>query len=137
MRIILLIVIVALNACARMPSRTELEGGSFGPKPTEKQVMDHLSEILIDAESARYKEILISRGWINRAGVMGGSVVRYGWCADARVNAKNRYGGYTGYSTFKLFFADNSVNDRTPDKFVLCGKGVICSSYGCENEMKD
>lgn len=93
------LVALALSACAQRPTAEQIQNADYGTYPGdhEKIVKDYLERLLKDPESARYRFI---KGPIRAYSSYFGPV-QYGYGVCAEVNAKNSYGGYTGY---KLHF---------------------------------
>jgi hypothetical protein len=73
-------------------------------------VKAYFEEILKDPESARYKFDTPERayrraGWANR-----GRVAWQGYVIPVNVNAKNSYGGYTGYKRYFALMRDGRLS---------------------------
>lgn len=76
-----------------------------GPQPTDEYVreyaLEYLRRTLKDSESARYEWGAVERGnW-------KGATERFGtpgWILNVSVNAKNSYGGYTGFTPYKFVY---------------------------------
>jgi hypothetical protein len=99
--LVLFSIVVFVAGCAPGPSRSltaeEQRYLSTGPGPIpddyQEIVRAYMDGILIDPESARYS------GWrVPKRGTVQDYFGRYvtGWKVCAEVNAKNRFGGYTG-----------------------------------------
>ncbi len=81
-----------------------------GPRPSmeyaQAAALEYFRLILKDAESARYEwggiEQGVFRGGLERFGTPG-------WILSVSVNGKNSYGGYTGFSPYKLIFRSGFI----------------------------
>ncbi|MBJ6724396.1 hypothetical protein [Geomesophilobacter sediminis] len=108
----LLSVIIAcllLSACA--VSREAMMKADYGPQPSKEEAMQkvkqYLSLVLIDPDSLKLAcSDDIRKGWL-RDDPLGGTP-NFGWLIYCNVNAKNRFGGYTGYKNY--FFAINKFS---------------------------
>lgn len=93
-----LIAVAALVAgCASAPTTGEIAGFDYGPYPSAYQtvIQDYLRQRLKDPDSAQYQwERGPSQGW-DRYGRLN-----VGWRVCLQVNAKNSFGGYTGFRPY-------------------------------------
>jgi len=84
----------------------EAKVAQYPPKPTDykNKVKAYLYARLKDPDSALYDDWSLSKAY------QGCNPPIYGWMSMVRVNAKNGFGGYTGYQ-FYLFWhnADGSI----------------------------
>jgi len=102
--------LVALVGCASTYSIPA--GVDCGPQPTQVQVdqavkywVDHVG--LKDPGSAQTKEAhVVNRAGWNR-GLVNGGGKDYGWEVAFQCNAKNAYGGYTGFREETLLLCPN------------------------------
>jgi hypothetical protein len=107
---------VSLSACA--PIQGDASDMLPGPKPlnAEAQVKTAIKALLKDPYTARFESVeppsvftcggVFSHQWRT-------------WMAQATVNARNSFGGYTGAETYYVFFKDGRV-DAVQDGFALC-----------------
>ena len=94
------------------------------PKNYERQIRQYLNETLLDGDSARIRIITPPRKVLrlSNQGVQGSG--RAGWdafylaCAD--VNAKNAYGGYTGWQTKMFRFKNNTIEGNPTGAYAAC-----------------
>lgn len=95
-------------------STQELASLNCGPSPgqavMETKARSHFNAVLKDSESARIKFHEARRAW-QKDGSLRGGTLHGGWLLVAEVNAKNSYGGYTGFQNYYLFF-ENGVMYR-------------------------
>lgn len=81
-----------------------------GEQPTleyvQRAVLAYFKLALKDPDSAKYEwgsiELGTWKGALERFGTPG-------WIATVHVNAKNSYGGYTGFTPFKFVFRSGSI----------------------------
>lgn len=114
--VFIVIVALILSACAINPTdrqATAEQLASIGEEPTQEMVQERVKrwgeDTLKDFESARWRfngkpfKFQISKGWAQSGqGAMG-----VGWASEFEVNAKNSYGGYTGYKCYVILFVSN------------------------------
>ncbi len=96
-----------LCGCANAPpSQEQLDTASYGEQPSayEAKVKKAFTSILINPEGASYEFESPEKGW--GAGDTG---FRFGWVVWARVNSKNRFGEYAGWSDYKVLLYGNRV----------------------------
>lgn len=113
MRYLLLSFFLVLSGCAAT-FKTLQPDYDFGPPPTnfEEKVKNELKYILKDPSSAVYdfRNSKPVKAYTNSGLVAGGEINWAGWVVFYRVNAKNSYGGYTGFETRKAFFTNNEIH---------------------------
>lgn len=75
----------------------------FGPPPVayEESIKAHMETMLKDPESARYRFGQPRKGYANRGMAYGGQVLFVGYVVPVQVNAKNSFGGYTGFKPYQ------------------------------------
>jgi hypothetical protein len=100
--------LLILSACATgTPNAADI-----GPVPTidpDQEVKSRLELILIDSDSAKYRRVGGPvPGRAQQALLLGGQVVE-GWGYCYLINAKNRLGGYTGYTPYYFVFRNNTI----------------------------
>ena len=106
-----------ISGCAStgMPTATEQKAAYHGPEPTTLQIQNainsHLAKTLKDPYSAMIKDISKPVQSHIRGAMIEGYPVTYGWLLTFSVNAKNSYGGYTGYQKYTLLLRDGVVVD--------------------------
>lgn len=111
-RVIIAALTVSLAACSTTPTG---QGGKpltladAGPKPTDAMAIAKavMLPILKDPESARFQLIRPARPVVTGDTIFhkGGA----GWEICVNVNAKNSYGGYTGYRTTYILWNSGRV----------------------------
>jgi hypothetical protein len=91
-----------LNVIA--PSPRELAAADCGPEPiaAEEQIRDWLRYRLKDYDSVRLEVESPKKGYSTR--LTPDRQLFLGWDVVARVNAKNSFGAYAGWTTYHFFF---------------------------------
>ena len=98
--------------CAIQPTKDEIAAADYGAPPTDHrtQIENYFSSSLKDPESVRYGEISEPRkGHASIANRWSGWSNVFGYHVDASINAKNSYGGYTGYKRYSFLFRDGKL----------------------------
>jgi len=124
----LLFACVYLQGCAIAPTDSSgrtLTVADAGPAPTDHEASfkASITGLLKDPESARYRNISKPTAQVVNTvpGFMTGGV---GWSMCGEVNAKNTYGGYTGFQWWwVLVNQDTLVTYQTGDMAtIICTK---------------
>lgn len=101
--------LVLLGACASGPSPEQLRVADYGAEVSaqdaEQMIRAYFDQTLKDSESARYKFSPPAKGWLKPDPSIWGETF-YGRLVEVQVNAKNSYGGYTGYEAWKFLIRD-------------------------------
>jgi hypothetical protein len=105
--LILSVSAVFISGCAlegQKVQSAEAATRDFGECPTdyEEQIHQKFEETLKDPYSAHYEIGSPYQGKVWRGLLFGGD--GYGWVVDARINAKNSFGGYTGNRRWTFLF---------------------------------
>ena len=132
--------ITGSNVIARVPSAQEVANADFGgPAPSRQQVQNQVVAVvkskLKDPESGKVQIGDIRRGWLSVPDKPGTSAqLMYGWFVDVQVNARNSFGGYTGFQTWLFMFRDGQVVFDLPpdDRVYLLGRGGAKIGYADE-----
>lgn len=105
------VVLLIFCGCAGTPPTIdEFTKADYGEKPDkstyELKVKTYFEGCLKDPESAKYKFEKPIKGWYGKtlSNLAGPRKIDYGWIVLVRVNAKNSYGGYTGYKSYNCLF---------------------------------
>jgi hypothetical protein len=112
--LLLLTLTPLLTGCATAPTGEALAQADYGTEITQADAEQLASALLgaylKDPASAQIVWAPVQRGWIKEP-IINGGAMRFGYLLEARVNAKNSYGGYTGAKPFRfLFFNGNLVS---------------------------
>ena len=93
--------------CASAPSQEQLDTADYGSPisqlEAERKAKVWLKGHLKDPNSAEIDWGVVEPGWIRDAPIQGGGFV-FGYRLDSQVNAKNSFGGYTGYKPYIFLF---------------------------------
>lgn len=91
----------ALTACA--PTQQELANADYGlyPKNYEQIIKNNLNSTLKDPDSAKIDFLGDPQKFYHFR--------KYGYATCINLNAKNSYGGYSGYEKVYFFIRDNVV----------------------------
>jgi len=109
---LLVVFAVLIAGCAYGPTQDEITYGRYGEQPDQAKAEESAKAFfetrLKDPESARYQFNPVYKGWMysNR---FEGSIFYAGYILQAQVNSKNSYGGYAGWTTYRLLFNGNAL----------------------------
>jgi hypothetical protein len=104
----LVLVCLLLYGCSFQAADPSADYGPY-PNNYEKIVTAYMEESLIDPWSAQYKMSKPRRAYANDGLMFGGGVLWYGYVVDVAVNARNRYGGYTGWQYYQVPIQNGQV----------------------------
>lgn len=98
----ILAVVLLLAGCNLAPSRAEWDAANFGQKPDAKAMTeDWIHEVFIDPDSAMVYEITEPQRVCFHPGSIRSKT--YGWLWFVDVNSKNKFGGYVGRQTHRIY----------------------------------
>ena len=100
-----------LAGCATpMPTQEQITAADCGPTPASAQdaIKHWFDTALKDSDSARLRFGEPKKGVVRDAPIEGGKL-HWGWIVQVQVNAKNSYGGYTGFQDYSFFFRDGRM----------------------------
>lgn len=103
-------IISIVSGCATGPTKEELANADFGKNLNEKEcqviAQDFISKKLKDPDSAKFAFAnKCEKGFTSSVPILG-LPIAYGWMQKGEVNAKNSFGGYTGFSKFMVLMKD-------------------------------
>ncbi len=97
---------------AKQPTADELAAADYGApidqEHAQQQVTAWMTYRLKDADSAKYQWGTVDRGFVKDAPIIGGHIYT-GYVLHALVNAKNSYGGYSGFEEYTFLFRDGQI----------------------------
>lgn len=100
--------VLAFAACATSPGEKALETANYGESPgsgLESRVRAAFDPILLHADGAEFRCKEPERGWgHDQQGFV------YGWVVWTDVNAKNQFGAFTGWQSYKVLTRDGEVH---------------------------
>lgn len=102
---------LALTACAFQQPRSDADYGAV-PGDYQQLIVAYYQDILKDPESAKYKFELPQRAYGNTGLAYGGGVTWIGMAVRIQINAKNSFGGYTGFKPYTVFFTNGRVTGQ-------------------------
>jgi len=112
------------------PTAEEFAKADYGTPITQQAGQDKaqgwLKGVLKDPSSAQYDWGTVQQGWARTAPIEGGKLI-FGYRLDAKINARNSFGGYNGYKPY-LFIFKNGELDGVWGEQVL-GSGYSATSY--------
>lgn len=87
---------------------------SWEAPPSENVVQqitpEYFETILKDSDSAKYRYGTPFKGYTNEGLLYGGKINWSGWLYPVSINAKNSYGGYTGFKTYYLQLSRGQID---------------------------
>lgn len=110
--LILLLSLALLGCASKALTTEEAMAADYGNHPSnyEEIVTDWFYETLKDPDSAKYRfESEPTKAYTRKAPVAGGGISEFGYYIKVLVNAKNSYGGYTGWEEYRLLIRDDKV----------------------------
>lgn len=108
--LILCFVLFGATGCVHSPGPADLASADYGPKPEnyEETIKNVFTSKLRDPSSAQWNFGAPYQGYAIASPIQGGYVQGYGWFLDVGLNAKNGFGGYTGFQNYRLFYSHGS-----------------------------
>ncbi len=115
-KILLPLLALAFAGCATNPNAPEIaaqaEAAGYGAPPPanwQETIKGFMEMRLKDSTSAQYKFGEPRKGWLTKAPISGGGFDVSGYRVSVAINAKNSYGGYTGYANHEFLLRDGRV----------------------------
>lgn len=108
---ILFLALAVLTGCAGLAPITDedIRGANFGAKPSKNEantrIKSYLNNTLIDPDSVKLSCSDVYKGWAKENYVTDSP--KFGYIVVCNVNAKNRFGGYTGAKEYVYIFNGN------------------------------
>ena len=111
-RLIAFAFILTLTGCASGPTAQQIAAADYGSpvdqEQAEAQVKLYFKGVLKDPYSAHYQFGRAYRGYVVGS-AFEGRQLSAGYLLDTQVNAKNSYGGYTGYKSYRFLFQSGAL----------------------------
>jgi len=122
MRILLLIVILAaLTGCATTVTNEQWQKADYGKKLDQSVYVAYIEQSvkssLIDPDSLQMSCADARKGWAKNIN----EPHQFGWLVFCQVNAKNRFGGYTGAKHYIYLFKGDQVLVSIPSGYANRG----------------
>jgi len=115
MRLLPVAALIFLVSCAPPVLTPEEKAAKCGPRPTQQEaeaaVKTWCDGHLKDPFSAQTRGILVLGPGAYQIGLVSGGGWRYGWLVSFQVNAKNSYGGYTGWTFREWLWQNGQIID--------------------------
>ncbi|EAP1215536.1 hypothetical protein POI25_003917 [Salmonella enterica] len=116
---------LVLSGCAQYnrPSDIKIQNGDYGLAPTDTdkaEVESFIRGNLVDPNSAMFKIDAPKKYWITDSK----GITHFGYFIGVLVNAKNSFGGYTGWQPEGIFYKNGSMTDVTEID--------MCSDWACQ-----
>lgn len=120
-----------LASCALNPTAEQIAAADYGAPITEEKAISiadqFLENRLKDKSSAKIEWGSFNKSWL-REGIIHGGGTKYGYQLMARVNAKNSFGGYTGWKQYVFLLRDDRVVSAYAER-------TVRGQYGSHEEM--
>ena len=99
--------------CVSMPTQEELANFDYGSPITidyKKAIVKYFEPTLFDPYSAmiQFQDGEPQKWWHKDPPILG-SHIWIGYAVPVRLNAKNRFGGYTGMKEYRFLFKNNRI----------------------------
>lgn len=104
---IVIVLTMFIFGCTTPPTQKQLDAADYGAYPDSYKeiIKNYLDRSLKDPESAKIEYIFSPRTAWNK---LGGDL-KFGYSVCVNVNAKNSYGGYTGFQRHYFLIKNGSV----------------------------
>lgn len=117
--VLMFFTVLMLAACATPPKPEEIKSADYGEKPSTNDMVsaakNYMSKSLYDPYSAVYSCSKPVKSWITAGAGKEGNVefnrTYFGYSSACTINAKNRFGGYTGNQEY-LFMIYGKGNGK-------------------------
>jgi hypothetical protein len=113
---LLLCVVSFLGGCGSTPTQQQIQNAYYGPYPAnyEANIKDYMNHVLYDSQSAIYEFSSPYQGygyrWTDKNGnATPFATLEFGWIVNFNINAKNRFGGYVGFTPYRVVIRDDKV----------------------------
>lgn len=116
----------SLSGCAYNPSSVDVTNADYGLPPSDgykNQIEQDISKTLLDPDSAKYIFDAPCKFWISTGNDKTG--MQYGYFIGVTVNAKNSFGGYTGYQPIGVIWRNGNINLVEPAVIDIHPHGCI------------
>lgn len=98
-----------LVGCASAPTKLEIQNADYGQTVRRSTCIDiaqrFVKNKMKDADSARFSGVQCYRGWESNVPIAG-IPATFGYRFVGKVNAKNSFGGYAGFTAFSGIIKD-------------------------------
>jgi hypothetical protein len=116
--VLMFVSIFLFSACASLPKPGVVKSANYGEKPSVDFMVSaaqkHMSKFLIDPYSAVYSFSPPVKSWAIGGSGSEGNVqmgkTYFGYSSVCTINAKNRFGGYTGNQEYLFMIYEKNGN---------------------------
>lgn len=114
---------VMLSGCVKPMTKAEVNSAVYEPLPSnyKEQIQQMMESRLKDPDSAKFKFFEPRKGFTE-------STRHFGYVVPVGINAKNSYGGYTGYQAHYFVYYQGMFKDVTD--------GVMLDAVKWSDEVK-
>ena len=106
------ILILVAGCASGPPTAEEYAKADYGApivqSDAEAKAQTFLKTSLKDPATAQYEWGSVGQGYFRTAPIEGGKLL-WGYRMEAKINAKNSFGGYTGYTPWYFLFKDGEL----------------------------
>tara|TARA_B100000029_G_C17229186_1_gene834681 strand:- start:168 stop:575 length:408 start_codon:yes stop_codon:yes gene_type:complete len=128
------ITVLILASCASIPNEDDISKADYGLAVSfsdcESQATEFISNRMKDPSSAKFVDFECYRGYEGSVPLAGVSIT-YGYRFYGQVNAKNSFGGYTGYTPFAGIVRDDG-NGPVVVRYCITDNSRICFPYSIQ-----
>ena len=129
--VVLLSTSALFSGCASAPTNQEIQNANYGRSVSASACISvaktFIANLMKDPGSAQFSDVKCYQGWEGNVPIAGVTAT-YGYRFEGRVNAKNLYGAYVGYTPFSGIVRDDGLGARviryclvdTADEYGLC-----------------
>lgn len=129
--VITLSISVLYTGCASAPTNQEIQNANYGRAVNASDCIsvakNFVANLMKDPNSAQFSDVKCYQGWEGNVPIAGVTTT-YGYRFEGRVNAKNLFGAYVGYTPFTGIVRDDGLGARvvryclvdTADEYGLC-----------------
>lgn len=119
-----------IGCAASPPTAEELASADYGTpisqQEAEEKAKSWLKGHLRDPSSAEYEWGTVQQGWARTAPIEGGRLI-WGYRLEARINARNGFGGYNGYKPYQFMFKNGELDGVWGEQTL--GSGYSATPY--------
>jgi hypothetical protein len=114
-----------LASCASGPTPNQLSSADYGsaqsPQDCKRVAENFIKSRLKDPSSAQFTHNDCHKDWVHADPALS-IPLEFGYLQSGQYNAKNSYGGYTGFSDYKMLIINGSVARYCDPEY----NGAIC-----------
>lgn len=112
---LVIVSLLLLSNCASKPTMEELSKADYGKFVDSPKCLEiaktFISIKMKDPSSVQYNNVYCTQGWQGKVPILGVPNT-YGYRFTGNINAKNSYGGYTGFLPFSGIVRDDGFGPK-------------------------